>query len=294
MAPSTFKTARFLGIVTASIGAVAGAWTFLDPGLLRGPEAMQGSARGTALVLLAVAVPALVISVSRAQRGSAPALLTWAGALMYVVYNSTLFLFLTPFNGAFLVYVAMLGCALWSLGYLAATRELWRVGEEVAGHAPVRAIAIYVWVIVALNVAAWLAKVVPALNDPYPSPMLDGTGVETNAIYVQDLAIWLPLAAIAAYWLASREPRGAVVVGPVLVLWVIEGVSVAVDQWFGATADASSPVVSLTMVAPFLVLAALGLVPLRLVLRAAHPQPAGPGDTWVAHGVPSPVRDLRP
>ena len=131
--------------------------------------------------------------------------------------------------------------------------------------------------IVALNTLAWLSKVVPALDDSYPSPLLQGTGVQTNAIYVQDLAIWLPLAAVGATWLARREARGAIVTGPLLALWVIEGVSVAVDQWMGASADPASTVVSMTVVAPFLVVAAVGLVPLWLLLRRG-----------------AAVRDLRP
>jgi hypothetical protein len=277
MGTGTSRTASILGLVTASIGVVAGVWTFLDTGLLHGPEAMQGSARGTALVLVAMAVPVLVVSVWRAARSSGAALLTWGGALMYVVYNAVLLLFLTPFNSAFLVYVALLGCALWSLGYWAATRRVWRVGETIAALAPVRGVAIYLWVIVALNAAAWLSRIVPALNDPYPTPMLAGTGVPTNAIYVQDLAVWLPLAAVAASWLARREARGAVVVGALLVMWVIEGVSVAVDQWMGSNADPTSSVVSMAVVAPFLVIAAVGLVPVWLLLRRA-----------------SAVRDFRP
>jgi hypothetical protein len=194
-----------------------------------------------------LAVPLLLVSVWTTRRGSGFALVTWAGALLYVVYNAVLFLFLTPFNTAFLVYVALLGSALWSVGYLAATRELWRVGRVIASRAPVRGVATYVWVIAALNAAAWLAMVTPSLV-PYPTPMLQGTGVQTNAIYIEDLAVWLPLAAVAALWLRRRETRGAVVVGAVVGLWVIESVSIAVDQWFGGHADPSSSVASLTMV----------------------------------------------
>jgi len=258
-----------LGQVTAAIATLAGAWTVLDPHLLHGPAAMQGSARGTALVLLVVAVPVLVVSVRLGARGSAPALLTWGGALLYVVYNAVLLLFLTPFNSAFLVYVAMLGFALWSVGYLLCLPALSVVGAELAAGPRVRAISAYVVVVVVLNVAAWLVRVVPALDDAYPTPMLDGTGVTTNAIYVQDLAIWLPLAAVGAIWLARRRVWGAVVVGALLAMWVIEGVSVAVDQWWGATADPASTVVSKGLVLPFLLIAVVGLVPLATLVRGA-------------------------
>ena len=172
---ATLRTATLLALVTAWSAEVAADWTFVDPGLLHGPQAMQGSARGTALVLGALAVPVLLLSVWKTQRGSGFALVAWAGALLYVVYNAVLFLFLTPFNTAFLVYVALLGSALWSVGYLAATRELWRVGRVIASRAPVRGVATYVWVIAALNAAAWLAMVIPSLV-PYPTPMLHGRG----------------------------------------------------------------------------------------------------------------------
>ena len=131
-----------------------------------------------------------------------------------------------------------------------------------------RVVAIYVWVIAADNTAAWLAVILPSLG-PYPSPMLAGTGVQTNAIYIQDLAVWLPLAAVAVLWLRRRQARGAVIVGALLGLWVIEGVSVATDQWFGVQADPGSSVVSLSLVGPFLALAAIGLVPLWLLLRGS-------------------------
>lgn len=261
-------TARSLSVATAAAGAAAGVWTFADPGLLHGPDAMQGSARGTALVLLVVALPVFVGSWWKAARGSGPALLAALGALLYVVYNAVLFLFLTPFNAAFLLYVALLGLALWAVGHLRASCEVWAVGQGVVERAPVRGVAAYVWVVAGLNAIAWLARIVPSLG-AYPTPMLEGTGVETNAIYVQDLAVWLPLAAVAALWLWRREARGGVVVTALLGMWVIEGVSIAVDQWFGALADPASTVVSTALVAPFLVLAAVGLVPWWLLARRA-------------------------
>jgi hypothetical protein len=270
MAGESLVTARRLSVVTAAVGAAAGGWTLADPGLLHGPEAMQGSARGTALVLLVVAVPVLLGSWWKAGRGSGAALLAALGALLYVLYNAVLFLFLTPFNAAFLVYVALLGSALWAVGHLVVARELRVAGEGVAERAPVRGVAAYVWVVAALNALAWLARVVPSMGE-YPTPMLEGTGVQTNAIFVQDLGVWLPLAAVSALWLWRREARGGVVVTALLGLWVIESLSIAVDQWFGATADPASDVVSTSLVVPFLVLAAVGLVPWWLLARRASP-----------------------
>ena len=237
MAGESLMTARRLSVVTAAVGAAAGGWTLADPGLLHGPEAMQGSARGTALVLLVVALPVLLGSWWKAGRGS----------------------------GA-----ALLGSALWAVGHLVVADELRVAGEGVAERAPVRGVAAYVWVVATLNALAWLARIVPSLGE-YPTPMLEGTGVQTNAIYVQDLAVWLPLAAVSALWLWRREARGGVVVTALLGMWVIESLSIAVDQWVGATADPASGVVSMSLVVPFLVLAAVGLVPWWLLARRASP-----------------------
>jgi hypothetical protein len=154
MAGESLVTARRLSVVTAAVGAAAGGWTLADPGLLHGPEAMQGSARGTALVLLVVALPVLLGSWWRVGRGSGAALLGALGALLYVLYNAVLFLFLTPFNAAFLVYVALLGSTLWAVGHLLVAYELRVVGESVAQRAPVRGVAAYVWVVATLNALA--------------------------------------------------------------------------------------------------------------------------------------------
>lgn len=260
-----------LSVACALVAGAAGVWTVLDPGLLLGPEAMQGSARGTALVLLVLALPALLWSMARAANGSAAAVVVWAGALLYVVYNAVLFLFLTPFNAAFLLYVAMLGLALWSIGALVVGVGVRTLGSHFSPRAPTRAVAAYAAFIGGGNLLLWLATVVPALAGPFPAKFLDGTGVQTNAIYVQDLAGWLPLVLVGSWWLWHRRPEGFVVVGAVLVMWVVEGVSVAVDQWWGSSADPASTVVSGSVVVPFLVLAAIGVVPVVALLRGMRP-----------------------
>jgi hypothetical protein len=82
--------------------AVGGAWTVWNPGLLKDPAMMDGSSRAAALVLVAVALPALVVSMLLAARGVHKAVITWLSALLFVTYNSVLLLFMTPFNAAFL------------------------------------------------------------------------------------------------------------------------------------------------------------------------------------------------
>lgn len=60
---------------------------------------------------------------------------------------------------------------------------------------------------------------------------------------------------------------GYFVIGAGLVMWVVESLTIAVDQWFGHLADPSSPVASAT-IAPVLVrLAVIGMLPVLLFFR---------------------------
>jgi hypothetical protein len=96
----------------------------------------------------------------------------------------------------------------------------------------------------------------------------------TNIVFVQDLALWLPLTAVAAVWLWRREPwlwrrepRGYLLGAASVVMGAIEGVSVATDQWYGHAADPSSTVVSTAIIPVFAALSALSLTVAWLLLR---------------------------
>jgi len=244
------------------IAAMAAAITFLVPAVLRGPAVMNGSARGTALVLLLVAVPALTLSMVFAARGSARAVIVWLGAVSYIVYNSVLFLFATPFNNLFLLYVAMLSLSLWSMAAVLHAIDVPKFAKRFSERLPARAIAAYLLVIVCLNALAWLWQVVPGMLSTTSPRFIDGTGLQTNPVYVQDLAVCLPLMGIAAVWLWRRTSWGYVISGLLLVMYCIEGLGVAADQWYGSAADPTSSVASAAAVPMFLLLAVIGLVPL--------------------------------
>ncbi len=258
LAPSTYWLSGALALVAAAAAAA----TFVIPGVLRGPAVMNGSARGTALVALVVAVPALILAMRSAAAGSVRAVIVWLGAIAYLAYNAVLFAFATPFNQLFLLYVAMLSLSFWSVTAILHQIDMESLCARFSPKLPVRGIGAYVLVIVLLNALAWLRNVVPGVLSSTPPSWLDGTGLGTSPIYVQDLAFWLPLMAVAAVWLWRRRPWGYLVVGSVLTTWVIESVGVAVDQWFGHAADPSSTVASAAMVPVFGALALVGLIPL--------------------------------
>jgi hypothetical protein len=57
---------------------------------------MNGSARGTGLVVLVLSVPVLLGAMAWAARGSVRAQVVWLGAIGHLLYNAVMFLFGGP------------------------------------------------------------------------------------------------------------------------------------------------------------------------------------------------------
>ncbi len=260
-----------LGGLLAAVTAAGAAATFFVDGVLLGPAVMQGSARGTALVLLVAGVPLLVAAMVTTRRAGAAwarrAFLGWVGVVGYVVYNAVMLLLGTPFNALFLLYEAMLGLGIASLVALLAGLDARRLAAGT-DHLPYRAVAAWIGFVVVANTAVWLRGVVPGLADPAHAAFLEGTGLTTLPTYVQDLAFWLPLAGVIAIWLWQGRPWGYVLGTALLVYYLLEGAGVAVDQWFGSHADPSSGVATMGGAYLFAVLTVVGVVPLVAMLRA--------------------------
>lgn len=261
------RSAYWLSGALALVTALAAATTFFIPGVLRGPAVMNGSARGTALMILVLGIPALLIAMWSAANGSIRALIVWLGVIAYLSYNAVMFIFATPFNQLFLLYVAMFSLCFWSATSILHQVDVEALHARFSPRLPVRGLAAYALFIVALNALVWLRNVVPSVLSSTPPSWLDGTGLGTHPVYVLDLAFWLPLMAVAAFWLWRRRPWGYLLVGSILTMWVIESVGVAVDQWMGSAADPASTVASAAMTPVFVVLALVGLIPLYVYFR---------------------------
>ena len=256
---------RRMTVLLAVVSALAAAGTAFIPPMLTGTAVMNGSARGTALVVLLVAVPALAGSMRAAHRGSIRALAIWLGTVGYLTYNAVMFCFATPFNRLFPLYVAMLSLGVFLLAGLAVHASA--VGRVLAASRCPSWVAVYIWVVVALNSLLWLRGVASAVLADEPTSFLDGTGLTTNPVYVQDLAFWLPVMAWLGYSLArSRRDRLVLIAGG-LVFWVVEGLGVAVDQWMGYRADPTTVWASAGAAWLFVATTVIGLIPAWAVLR---------------------------
>jgi len=263
-------TARLvLRLSDSAAGAsfAAGLVTYAFGGFLVGPPVMNGSARGTALVIFLVGAPALLVSGRRAHNGSTRALLVWAGMAMFLTYNSFMLLAATPLNRLFLLYVAAFGLAVATMIGIGASIDVADAARRFDLTLPARPIAVYLGAVVALNALAWLARIIPATVDDRMSELLEGMGLSTVPTYLQDLGFWLPLLAIGAWLLWHRRPWGYVLAGAGLAFWALEAATIAVDQWFGHRADPTSDVASIAVVVPFAVLTVISVAVLWSFLR---------------------------
>jgi hypothetical protein len=255
-----------------AIAALAAGLTVAFPSLLRGAAVSNGNLRGTAVVLLVVGLPVLTVAMIGTARGSARAFVVWLGTLGYLIYQAVLLCFATPLNNLFLLYVAYLSLAVWSTVVLLRAADLNAFAARLTEAVPARVTAAAALVLVVLNASAWLSQIVPAVFSSRPTSVLDGTGLLTNPVYVQDLAIWLPLLAAAAVACWRRQTWGLLTTAAMLALFVLESISISVDQWFGSHADPTSPVSSMSMVPVFAVVAALTAGLLAWFLRTVdHP-----------------------
>lgn len=260
-----------LGTALVAVALLVGLLTWI-PGVLIGPPAMQGSARGTALIVVVAALLS-VAGMLIARRGQIAGLMLWLGAVAYLLYNAVLFLFATPYNRLFLLDVAFLALAIFTLISLVMVARTQTASQSLRGR---RWLAGYIWAVVVLNAVAWLSRIIPSLLSDRPESITDGMGVATNPVYVQDLGFWLPTAAVIGWWLWSGRAIGIVLAGGLLSFGVLESVSIAVDQALGVAADPSSPVVSTVLIPGFVVLGATQALVLVLHVRSVRSTPRAP------------------
>jgi hypothetical protein len=251
------------------------------PELVHGPAVMVGSMRGTALVVLVLAVPLVIVAMAAARRGSLLGVVGWIAGVGFIAYQGWMFLFAIPFNGLFLVYVVMFGCSFWAFVALLLGLRADAFASAFTSALPARLLAGWMVASCLAFYALWLKNVVPALFDSAAPAFLVGSGMVTPTNYVLDMALFLPFTIAVARALWRRTPWGLVVGGAMLVALVLESIAIAADQWVGSAADPGSTIASAAMTPAFLVVAAIGAAAFALWYRgtartstASAPAPA--------------------
>jgi hypothetical protein len=246
-----------------AVSAVAGLVTVAWPSVFRDPASYAGNALGTYVVILLVALPVLALAMRAASRGSLRAHFVWLGTVCYLLYASVLASFSLRFNALFLVYVASLSLAVWSLVALLRCIPADELPARCSALLPATGIGAYLVTIAVAFAALWLVDVLPAMLTGDVPGSLSGTTLPSNAVQVLDFGFTLPLCVLAGVWLMRRRSWGILLSGMLLVFLVLEAVSVAVDQWFGRRADPSVP---MAVIATFAALAVVGAVPMLVFL----------------------------
>jgi len=96
---------------------------------------------------------------------------------------------------------------------------------EIKAHfvakAPVKALSIYLAVLVVVFYLMWLSELVPALIAGEVPASIQDNGVPTNAVYVLDMAWILPAFGITAAKLWRKRPLGYTLAGVMLSYFVL-------------------------------------------------------------------------
>src|SRR4051794_25742334 len=197
-APWILSTLALVATCIAAIAALA------IPDLVHGPAVMVGSMRGTALVVLALAVPIVIVAMTAARHDRLLGVVGWVGGLAFIAYQAWMFLFAIPFNGLFLVYVAMLAFGFWGLVALLITMRADAFAASFSPALPARLLAGWMIASCLAFYALWLKNVVPASFDSVAPSFLAGTGMVTATNYVLDMALFLPFTIVVAVALWRR------------------------------------------------------------------------------------------
>jgi hypothetical protein len=255
---------RRLSFALAAVAGVTGAVSFTWWRIFaRDVPAGIGNLRGTALTLVALVIPIMLVAMRAASRGSLRARVIWLACLVYVAYNAVMFCFASHFNVLFLAFTAMLALSFWSIVTLLPTIDL-RALAAASSRMPVRAISAWLALCLVLFAGLWLATIIPAtLANEMPRVIVDA-GLTQNTVWVLDFAFTFPLMLLGARWLWRRRQWGYLVAGVMVLMLTLETAGVAIDQWFGHLHDPAAPLGAVPLMIGF---TAAGLVFSRLYLR---------------------------
>lgn len=204
--PSLWMWLATAGAALAAVGSLLG---LMAAGDVYGGETtvLADAAAAQDWVNLVLVAPLVVVLGWLARRGQLRAQLIWFGCLGFTIYNYAIYAFSIHFGPLFLVWVAVLGLAIFALlGGLASIDV-----ATVRSRFGVRSMPGPAWfliVIAALFAFLWLGEIVPDLMAGGPSSSASDWRVPTNPVHVLDLAFFLPGVVTSGVLLLRRHAWG--------------------------------------------------------------------------------------
>lgn len=211
--------------VTLLLTLVATTVGLFVPGFYRDAEVLLPQLYGQDLLTLAVAVPALVVSVYYAANGSLRGYVAWLGVTGYLLYTYASYALLAAFNELYLVYVALFALTLFTL-IGGVTRVDPDVLKRSFGADSVRAFVVFQAALAVLVALMWLGEVGPASLAGTRPPSIAETDLPVPVIQSLDLGVVVPTFGLTAYLLQQRNPWGYVFTGVLLVKGTTLGLAV--------------------------------------------------------------------
>src|SRR4051794_6674435 len=87
------RAALILSVLTVFTAVVATVAALVAPDRLQGPAVMIGSMRGTALVMLLLGMPILVLGMVAGRDGRLLGIVGWIGGMVFMAYQAWMFVF---------------------------------------------------------------------------------------------------------------------------------------------------------------------------------------------------------
>jgi hypothetical protein len=255
-----------LSVAAALLSMLGSIVSLLAPSSVYGNETslLADAATAQDLVGLVIVSPLLLVLAALAVRGSLRSWLCWLGLLSFTVYNYAIYAFSIHFGALFLVWVAVLGLALFALiGGLTALRMSTVKGRLAA--APVRLPGWFLIVIAMLFVMLWLSEIVPDLVAGRGSTSAADWEVPTNPVHVLDLAFFLPAVFVSGVLLLRRHRFGYTTAPAQLIFLELTCLPILVTP---VVANARGHDPGWSVLVPIGVIAAATLVVLWRFLRA--------------------------
>jgi hypothetical protein len=261
--PKVWAALSVAAALLSMIGSIVG---LLAPNSIYGKETSTLADAATAqdLVGLVIVGPLLLVLAVLAVRGALRCWLCWLGLLSFTVYNYAIYAFSINFGPLFLVWVAVLGLALFALiGGLAALGTL--PVETRLAAAPVRLTGWFLIAIATLFVMLWLSEIVPDLLAGRASTSAEDWKVPTNPVHVLDLAFFLPAVFLSGVLLLRRH-RFGYATGPAQLIFL--GLTCLPILITPPIANARGHDAGWSVLVPISVIAAATLVVLARFLRS--------------------------
>jgi hypothetical protein len=248
--------------------------------------AAQG--RGQDLLTL-LTVPVLLWAARRARNGSPRGYLLWIGLMLYYLYSYLMYALATPYNDAFLAYLAALALSGYGLLHSLIRVDVHRMRPAFA-WLPRRGLGGYLLVVGAGFAVLELGPIVAALPGKVPAGGF-APGMP-NPVYALDLTLFLPLCIATAVLLWRDHPASPVLAAVVLTKKATLGLAILLMVGFqradGIPVNPVMTAVFATITAVDLVLLAVGAARMRPAGNAVAIRPSALGDdTWArlpSHG----------